>query len=76
IKILDPSLDIPLFLSKALEPPVPAAITNAVALLQDIGALDPHQSLTPLEAKGDCCKTCVGEFDGRVWGSFGVDCRV
>ncbi|CAI5503237.1 unnamed protein product [Closterium sp. Naga37s-1] len=50
IKILDPSLDIPLFLSKALEPPVPAAITNAVALLQDIGALDPHQSLTPLGA--------------------------
>ncbi|CAI5992045.1 unnamed protein product, partial [Closterium sp. NIES-64] len=50
IKILNPSLDIPLFLSKALEPPVPAAITNAVALLQDIGALDPHQSLTPLGA--------------------------
>ncbi|GJP43303.1 hypothetical protein CLOM_g2784 [Closterium sp. NIES-68] len=50
IKILDPSLDIPSFLSKALEPPVPAAITNAIALLQDIGALDELQSLTPLGA--------------------------
>ena len=48
IKILDPRLDIESFLSKAIEPPVSAAVRNAIALLQDVGALDPSQQLTPL----------------------------
>ncbi|CAI9097589.1 OLC1v1034058C1 [Oldenlandia corymbosa var. corymbosa] len=40
--------DISSFLSKALQPPDPLAVQNAVELLKTIGALDDSEELTPL----------------------------
>lgn len=36
------------FLSKALQPPDPLAVENAIELLKTIGALDEKEELTPL----------------------------
>jgi ATP-dependent RNA helicase DHX36 len=36
------------FLSKALEPPEPLAVQNAIDLLKTVGALTPSEDLTPL----------------------------
>lgn len=36
------------FLSKALQPPDPLSVQNAVELLKTIGALDDSEELTPL----------------------------
>ncbi|ESW17778.1 hypothetical protein PHAVU_007G267400 [Phaseolus vulgaris] len=36
------------FLEKALQPPDPLAVKNAIELLKTIGALDEHEELTPL----------------------------
>lgn len=36
------------FLSKALQPPDPLSVQNAVELLKTIGALDDNEELTPL----------------------------
>lgn len=36
------------FLSKALQPPDPLAVQNAIELLKTIGALDDMENLTPL----------------------------
>jgi ATP-dependent RNA helicase DHX36 len=36
------------FLSKALQPPDPLAVENAIELLKTIGALDDKEELTPL----------------------------
>lgn len=36
------------FLSKALQPPDPLAVQNAIELLKTIGALDEVEELTPL----------------------------
>lgn len=36
------------FLAKALQPPDPLAVQNAIELLNTIGALDDTQELTPL----------------------------
>lgn len=37
-----------LFLSKALQPPDPLAVQNAIDLLKTIGSLDDREELTPL----------------------------
>lgn len=36
------------FLAKALQPPDPLAVENAIELLKTIGALDDKEELTPL----------------------------
>jgi ATP-dependent RNA helicase DHX29 len=36
------------FLQKVLEPPPPKSVAAAVSQLQDVGALSPEESLTPL----------------------------
>lgn len=36
------------FLNKALQPPDPLSVQNAIELLQTIGALDDAEELTPL----------------------------
>ena len=45
---LQPVIGIADFLSKAVEPPVPQAVTAAIELLTDIGALDDAEHLTSL----------------------------
>lgn len=49
-RLVDPGLSSTLaaFLANAPEPPVAQAVSLAVALLQDIGALAPDESLTTL----------------------------
>lgn len=44
------------FLGKALQPPDPLAVQNAIELLKTIGALDDKEELTPL---GILCQTCL-----------------
>ena len=39
------------FLGRAVDPPRPISVDNAVSLLQQIGALTPKEQLTPLGAK-------------------------
>ncbi|CAI5457983.1 unnamed protein product, partial [Closterium sp. Yama58-4] len=38
------------FLGKAIQPPEPLAVDNAIELLEDVGALDKDENLTPLDA--------------------------
>ena len=45
-----------LFLAKALQPPDPLAVQNAIELLKTIGALDEKEELTPL---GLSCLMCL-----------------
>jgi HrpA-like RNA helicase len=49
-RIMDPNLtqSVAEFLGKALEPPVPQAITAGITLLQEIGAMDAEERLTTL----------------------------
>nr|GFB26351.1 DExH-box ATP-dependent RNA helicase DExH7, chloroplastic-like [Tanacetum cinerariifolium] len=47
IKLLSLGLIVP-FLQKALEPPTEEAITSAVSLLYEVGAVDGDEELTPL----------------------------
>lgn len=49
--MLDPSRKIEEFLSKALDPPVLKSIQNAIAVLQEIGALSLDEKLTQLGVK-------------------------
>lgn len=49
-RIMDPKMtqSVAQFLEKALEPPVPQAITAGITLLQEIGAMDADEQLTTL----------------------------
>ncbi|CAI7835977.1 unnamed protein product [Closterium sp. NIES-54] len=40
------------FLGKAIQPPEPLAVDNAIELLEDVGALDKDENLTPLGTYG------------------------
>ncbi|XP_065851072.1 DExH-box ATP-dependent RNA helicase DExH6 isoform X2 [Euphorbia lathyris] len=51
VKLLDPNCKIGDFLRKTLDPPVPETIHNAIAVLQDIGALSHDEQLTELGEK-------------------------
>jgi HrpA-like RNA helicase len=48
VKLLDSNCSITSFLSKAIDPPNELSITNAIRLLQDIGALTSDEKLTEL----------------------------
>ncbi|KAG5246174.1 hypothetical protein OIU77_019898 [Salix suchowensis] len=54
VKLLDPHCKIEDFLQKTLDPPVPETISNAVAVLVDIGALSVDETLTDLGEKIGC----------------------
>lgn len=49
-RVMDPDVNRSMadFLGKAIEPPVPQAITAGVQLLQEIGAMDSNEQLTTL----------------------------
>ncbi|XP_028781343.1 DExH-box ATP-dependent RNA helicase DExH6-like isoform X2 [Neltuma alba] len=51
VKMIDPSCKLEEYLSKTLDPPVFESIRNAVAALQDIGALSIDEELTELGEK-------------------------
>lgn len=51
MKLLDPDCKIDDFLQKTLDPPVSESIQNAIAVLQDIGALSHDEKLTELGEK-------------------------
>ncbi|KAL6554433.1 hypothetical protein OROMI_020106 [Orobanche minor] len=51
VKLIEPSCKIETFLQKTLDPPVYETIRNAVAVLQNIGALSPDEKLTELGEK-------------------------
>lgn len=48
VKLLNPTIEIRDFISKAIEAPVDASVKNAIELLQDIGALNKTEKLTRL----------------------------
>ncbi|KAL6570508.1 hypothetical protein OROGR_000058 [Orobanche gracilis] len=51
VKLIEPSCKIEDFLQKTLDPPVYVTIRNAIAVLQNIGALSPDEKLTELGEK-------------------------
>ncbi|KAK4278921.1 hypothetical protein QN277_016695 [Acacia crassicarpa] len=51
VKMIDPSCKLEEYLSKTLDPPVVESIRNAIAALQDIGALSIDEKLTELGEK-------------------------
>ncbi|KAL8147578.1 hypothetical protein AgCh_005047 [Apium graveolens] len=51
VKILDPACKIVEFLGKLLDPPVTQSITNAISVLEELGALSPDEELTELGNK-------------------------
>lgn len=51
VKILDPVCKIVEFLGKLLDPPVTQSITNAISVLEELGALSPDEELTELGNK-------------------------
>lgn len=51
VKILDPDCEIVKFLGKLLDPPVTKSITNAISVLEELGALSPDEELTELGNK-------------------------
>ncbi|KAJ0111776.1 hypothetical protein Patl1_01411 [Pistacia atlantica] len=54
VKLLDPNCKIKDFLQKTLDPPVSETICNAIAVLQDIGALSLDEEVTSLGEKLGC----------------------
>ncbi|GBG90209.1 hypothetical protein CBR_g50388 [Chara braunii] len=48
VKSINENIKVKDFLGKALEPPIPKAVSNAVLLLQDIGAFDHEEKITRL----------------------------
>nr|XP_017252149.1 PREDICTED: DExH-box ATP-dependent RNA helicase DExH6-like isoform X2 [Daucus carota subsp. sativus] len=51
IKILDPARKIGEFLEKLLDPPATQSVTNAISILEELGALSPDEELTELGNK-------------------------
>ncbi|KAK1397213.1 RNA helicase [Heracleum sosnowskyi] len=51
VKILDPVCKIVDFLGKLLDPPVTKSISNAISVLEELGALSPDEELTELGNK-------------------------
>ncbi|XP_021898474.1 DExH-box ATP-dependent RNA helicase DExH6-like isoform X2 [Carica papaya] len=54
VKLLDPNCKIEEFLQKTMDPPISETIHNAIAVLQDIGALSNGEELTELGEKLGC----------------------
>lgn len=51
VKLLDSNCRIADFLKKTMDPPIPETIRNAIAVLQDLGALTEDEQLTELGEK-------------------------
>jgi HrpA-like RNA helicase len=51
VKLLDSNCRIADFLKKTLDPPIPETVRNAIAVLQDLGALTQDEQLTELGEK-------------------------
>ncbi|CAN1351884.1 DExH-box ATP-dependent RNA helicase DExH6 [Linum perenne] len=54
VKLLDPNCKIQDFLQKTLDPPITESISNAVGVLEEIGALSADEQLTELGKKLGC----------------------
>ncbi|CAN0897445.1 DExH-box ATP-dependent RNA helicase DExH6 [Linum grandiflorum] len=54
VKLLDPNCKIQDFLQKTLDPPISESISNAVGVLEEIGALSADEQLTELGKKLGC----------------------
>ncbi|CAI0461166.1 unnamed protein product [Linum tenue] len=54
VKLLDPNCKIQDFLQKTLDPPISESISNAIGVLEEIGALSADEQLTELGKKLGC----------------------